>query len=381
MKPNKEGVEIASTIPQMELLNSFNVGDTLISNIRPYFKKIWFSNKIGAASNDVLIFRPKENIDPKFLFYSLSQNDFFDYTMRSSKGTKMPRGDKTAIMNFEIYLPPLNIQKAISRILSNSDDKIELNRKMNETLEQMARAIFKSWFIDFDPVHAKRNGKKPFGMDEATAALFPDSFEESELGKIPKGWKLGKVSDLFNVNTCTLSMKDKLSYVDYIEISGVGSGYVNNVTSYEWGQEPSRAKRRLQHFDTVISTVRPDRGAYFLSVSPKENLIVSTGFAVLSSKNQKDALFGHISICRKEFFDGLGRLADGGAYPAIRPEVILAQPAIIPTIQIREAFHNLTEPFITLSNKNQIESKTLEKTRNLLLPWLLSGEILGEIHG
>ena len=104
------------------------------------------------------------------------------------------------IPNFTLTIPPLSDQKAISEILGSLDDKIELNRKTNETLEAMARATFKSWFIDFDPVHAKSKGRQPDGMDAGTAKLFPSSFQESEIGKVPKGWKVASLTDLIEVN-------------------------------------------------------------------------------------------------------------------------------------------------------------------------------------
>src|SRR5690606_370307 len=104
-----------------------------------------------------------------------------------------------SLRNSRIILPPLKEQKAIAHILGTLDDKIELNRKMNETLEAMARAIFKSWFVDFDPVRAKMDSRQPYGMDTETAALFPDSFEDSELGKIPKGWKAGRLDEIIHI--------------------------------------------------------------------------------------------------------------------------------------------------------------------------------------
>jgi type I restriction enzyme S subunit len=124
-----------------------------------------------------------------------------------------------------------------------------------------------------------------------------------------------------------------------------------------------------------MSTVRPDRAAFFLADSPPENLIASTGFAVLTSKQPNDALFGHVAVTMSEFFDELGRLADGGAYPAIRADVVLSRPLIIATQEVRYRFHQLVEPLIALIKANQQENKTLGLTRNLLLPRLLSGEI------
>ena len=111
-------------------------------------------------------------------------------------GSAIPSTSRQDFYFLSVKLPPLSEQKAIAHILSSLDDKIELNRQMNETLEAMARAIFKSWFVDFDPVRAKMEGRQPAGMDAATADLFPDEFEESSLGLIPKGWKVKKLGDL-----------------------------------------------------------------------------------------------------------------------------------------------------------------------------------------
>ena len=135
--------------------------------------------------------------DFRFLFYSLKfhRNDF----LQIASGGAQRNLSGTLIRNFSIRVPPLSEQHAIAHILSTLDDKIELNRRMNETLEAMARAIFKSWFVDFDPVRAKAEGRQPVGMDAETAALFPDGFELSELGEVPKGWRVGSVYTISDV--------------------------------------------------------------------------------------------------------------------------------------------------------------------------------------
>ena len=149
--PNKSGICGAANLPNTSLTVAFNFGDILLSNIRPYFKKIWFANFDGGCSNDVLVLKVKESIDGKFLYYILSDNKFFDYDTANAKGTKMPRGDKAAIMNYVFPLPPLEIQKKIAGVLGALDDKIELNNKINANLEEQAQALFKSWFVDFEP--------------------------------------------------------------------------------------------------------------------------------------------------------------------------------------------------------------------------------------
>ena len=168
MLPNRAGVTTATTLPTGELTPSFEIDDTLVSNIRPYFKKIWKATFSGGCSADVLVFKAKKNVSKEYLYYVLADDEFFKYSMTTSKGTKMPRGDKTSIMNYPLKLPPLPTQQKIATILSSLDDKIELNNKINTNLEQQAQALFKNWFVDFEP----------FG------------------GKMPEGWKVGKLSEI-----------------------------------------------------------------------------------------------------------------------------------------------------------------------------------------
>ena len=145
MLPNKGGITSPSNIPNGSAI-AYQLGDVLISNIRPYFQKIWQANCDGACSADVLCIRANEKADCKYLYYLLSQQKFFDYVMSGAKGCKMPRGDKSQIMQWQISLPPLAEQKRIADILSAIDDKIELNRRINANLEQQAQALYKSWF-------------------------------------------------------------------------------------------------------------------------------------------------------------------------------------------------------------------------------------------
>ena len=138
MLPEKGGVQTASSLPSISMTSGFRKDDILTSNIRPYFKKIWIANKEGGCSNDVLVLRAKNNCHPKFLYYVLSENRFFDYSTASAKGTKMPRGDKSAIMEYKVpdYCVPEQIQ--IANILSSLDDKIAFNKRINDNLLVMA---------------------------------------------------------------------------------------------------------------------------------------------------------------------------------------------------------------------------------------------------
>lgn len=134
MLPNKAGVTKASSLPTVLQAQRYTRGDVLVSNIRPYFKKIWFADNDGGCSNDVLVFKSKENIDQRYLYYVLANDEFFDYSMATSKGTKMPRGDKTSIMAYEIKKIDKNTQQKISSVLSSIDGKIALNEQINKNL-------------------------------------------------------------------------------------------------------------------------------------------------------------------------------------------------------------------------------------------------------
>ena len=183
-------------------------GDTLgLPVFVPSNKKTYLHNQ---RLGKVIIKSP--DIDSRYLYYLMSSKKYRDEILSTATGSTVKHTAPNRIESFKFQLPPLSEQKRIAHILGSLDDKIELNRKMNETLEQMARAIFKSWFVDFDPVHAKAAGKKPFGMDDATAALFPDSFEESELGLIPKGWRvkmLGEIVENYDSKRIPLSGRER----------------------------------------------------------------------------------------------------------------------------------------------------------------------------
>lgn len=134
MLPNKSGITKASSLPSIAQTQAFLAGDVLVSNIRPYFKKIWFAEYAGGCSNDVLVFRAKERVSKRFLYYVLANNTFFDYSMATSKGTKMPRGDKTAIMKYEVPNFTYEEQETIAGILEAFDKKIQTNTEINDNL-------------------------------------------------------------------------------------------------------------------------------------------------------------------------------------------------------------------------------------------------------
>jgi type I restriction enzyme, S subunit len=279
--------------------------------------------------------------DPRFTYYFLKSIDFSRYNSGSAQASL----NRNYIYPIPVRVPEPHEQRAIALVLGTLDDKIELNRCMNQTLEAMAQAIFKSWFVD-----PTQDG-------------------------LPKGWRNSLVEELCELNSWILAKGDNLERVEYVEISEVSRGNIANIQLYERGAEPSRARRRLRHGDSVLSTVRPDRGAYFLCLNPSPNLIASTGFAVLTPTKAPWS-FIHAALTQKEVFEYLGQHADGGAYPAVRPEIIGKLEIPLP-IQPKplEAFHQVCAPLYERAEHNRRESRTLAQLRDTLLPKLLSGEL------
>ena len=184
---NKKGRTFAQNLPPQKCsLVHFKKGDVLLGNIRPYLKKIWYANIEGGCSQDVLVLRAKNNLESKFLYALLMQDSFFDYEMKATKGSKMPRGDKSHIINFPCL--DLNNKTEIGKLLSSLDDKIALNNRINAKLEQMAKRLYDYWFVQFDFPNAdgkpyKSNGGKMVWNEELKR-------------EIPEGWEVGNLYDI-----------------------------------------------------------------------------------------------------------------------------------------------------------------------------------------
>ena len=313
-------------------------------------------------------------IIPEYLNYLVRSPEYREILTRIGTGTSITNLTQEQLSQLSIKLPPLPEQKAIASILSSLDDKIELNQQMNQTLEAMARAIFKSWFVDFEPVRAKMEGKQPVGMDTATANLFPDSFEESELGLIPKGWSVKRIDEVVNLNCNSIKKNYLYETIEYIDISSVTVGRLEETTTYQLSNAPSRAKRLVSHGDTIWSGVRPNRKSYLFIHNPLPNLVVSTGFIVLTPKLIPPSYL-YSWVTTEDFVYYLTLNADGSAYPAVRVNHFAEALILIPPDNILQTFEKNVSVFHDKISNNQNESRTLANIRDTLLPKLMSGEI------
>ncbi|MDU9418819.1 restriction endonuclease subunit S [Staphylococcus lloydii] len=191
--PNRSGKQNAEKLPNTKSVKKYYENDILISNIRPYFKKIWQAEIPGGASNDVLILNSCSNkITNDYLYYYLSQDKFFDYMTQTAKGTKMPRGDKKAILDYEIKVPNIkHIQNYIVNLGKNIDKKIETNKKIIANLEELSQTLFKRWFVDFEFPDENGNPYKSSGGE----------MSDSELGEKPINWDVAKLRSIVNIRT------------------------------------------------------------------------------------------------------------------------------------------------------------------------------------
>lgn len=263
----------------------------------------------------------------------------------------------------------------MAEILEALDHRITLLRETNATLEAIAQALFNSWFVDFDPVRAKMEGRAPEGMDEATAALFPDALEESELGWVPKGWRVGTLADVASLNAQSLSPRNPPPEINYIDLAGVKANVFDVPQRYSFADAPSRARRVLQEGDCIVGTVRPGNRSFGFIATAQNHLIGSTGFAVLSPKQYWMTAVTYLCATRDESIDRLASLADGGAYPAVRPDVVASTPCTLPPDEVMKVFDGAARPLLDAIGANSEQAQTLSTLRDTLLPRLISGQL------
>jgi len=319
---------------------------------------------------------PKGGLDNDFLFYALKGTIA---EMRAlTYGTVFETITTKTFDHWLVPLPPLPEQRAIAHILGTLDDKIELNRRMSETLEAMARALFKAWFVDFEPVRAKmegrwQRGQSLPGLPAHLYDLFPGSLVDSELGPIPEGWKVGTLADLALLNPEVWKTETRPAKIIYVDLSNTKWGRIDSLTAYDSADAPSRAQRVLRTGDTIVGTVRPGNGSYAFIV--EGGLTGSTGFAVLRPRAAHYAEVVYLAATAPDNIDRLAHLADGAAYPAVRPEVVAATPVVCPGDEVLARFSQAAGPALAKIAQNERASRTLAALRDALLPKLIRGEI------
>ena len=340
MIPNKGGIERASSLPSTQYTQAFDLGDVLVSNIRPYFKKIWMAEYSGGCSNDVLVFRASKGCDPTFLYYVLANNSFFDYATATSKGTKMPRGDKTAIMQYEVPAFDIATQQRIGRLLKGIDTRIVTNKKINDNLYAQAKAIFAQRFIGIETI--PDGWKKGNLLDIANYlnGLAMQKFRprDDEVGlPVLKIKELRQGSCDVSSELCSPSIKPEYIVHDGdVIFSWSGSLLVDIWCGGTCGLN--------QHLFKVTSETYDQWFYYLWTAHHLERFIAIAA--------DKATTMGHIK----------------------RGELEKAE-VLIPSEKDYKEISSLMNPLFNLIIANRIEARKLAELRDELLPKLMSGEI------
>ena len=321
--------------------------------------------------NTTLYVRDFKGNDPRFISYFLRTLDFSAYSDKAA----VPGLNRNHLHQEIVRVPPLEDQRAIARVLGALDDKIELNRRMSETLEEMARALFRSWFVDFDPVRAKAEGR-PSGLPPDLDALFPASFEASELGEIPAGWEVKTLGDL------VAHLRDSRNPLETPD--EVFSHY--SIPAYDAGRTPRRerggtiksVKTLVRPGVVLVSKLNPDiERVWVPDVAPDEQAISSTEFLVLQPRAPFREGYIYCLARSPSFRSTLQSLVTGTSKSHQRARVgaILGLDILAPPTAVVEAFEAIASAMLSRTLDCRSESLDLAEIRDALLPELVSGEV------
>jgi type I restriction enzyme S subunit len=338
----------------------FRAGDILFGKLRPYFRKVVRPRFDGVCSTDIWVVRATDGIDQGFLYYWMASKEFVEAATRGSKGTKMPRADWGFVTKCTLPVPSLPVQRRIAEILGALDDKIELNRRMSETLEAMARALFKSWFVDFEPVRAKmegrwRRGQSLPGLPAHLWDLFPDRLVDSQLGEIPEGWSVRTVGDICEF-AYGKALREDSRRSGPIPVFG-SNGQVG------WHDEA------LVEGPGIVVGRKGNPG--MLTWADSDFFPIDTTFYVVP---RKEAVSLHYLFHALVVLD-LPSLAADSAVPGLNRNMAYMSQVLLPDQRVVAAFTEHAAAFRARIAANKKQNRTLAVLRDTLLPKLLSGEI------
>ncbi len=341
-----------------------------VGNAAYFDDSIPFEN-IRINSGMVILRANAHELLPRFLYLFVKSTLFGAQVATLRTGSAQPQLPIRDINRIELPLPPLPEQRAIAHILGTLDDKIELNRRMNETLEGMARALFQSWFVDFDPVRAKAAGRDP-GLPKDLADLFPDSFEDSELGEIPKGWRVGRIGDVIKQRHERCEPSCETACRPYVPIDCISSKSLF-LSESKPGNEAQSSLIRFYEGDVLFGAMRP----YFhkVCIAPFDGTTRTTAFVLLPRRRQ-DFAFSVLLLHRSETIDYATRHSTGSTIPyAVWGNSLEDMPIVLPSCKVREAFDIAVGSMLERIPKQYFETRTLAALRDALLPKLLSGDL------
>ncbi len=321
--------------------------------------------------------KDRANLYPPFLLYSYLGPSFQQtIAERTILGSTVERIPLTDFPNFPLSLPPLAEQKAIAHILGTLDDKIELNRKTNDTLEAIAKALFKSWFVDFDPVRAKAEGR-PTGLPAEISDLFPDSFEDSELGEIPRGWETGSFLNLVNVisggtpSTRIASYwNGSISWFSVVDAPDNSNCWVIGTEKTITQDGLDNCSARLLRVGATIITARGTVGKVCLVGT--EMAMNQSCYALETTFEQGDFFTFYLT---KSIVDLLQARSHGSVFNTITKDTLAGVVTVSPPSRLVESFEQIAESCMFQLRKHLVQTEILSSIRDTLLPKLISSEL------
>jgi type I restriction enzyme S subunit len=359
-------------------------GDTVLSTVRPGRRAMFFvkhPEPEWVVSTGFAVLRPKrEYIEPRYLYACVFDKEFTDFLVQREKGAAYPAVLPEDIADAVINLPPLAEQRAIAHILGTLDDKIELNRRMSQTLEAIAHALFKAWFVDFVPIRAKmegrwRRGQSLPGLPAHLYDHFPDRLVDSELGEIPEGWEVTRLAQVIEIDPPRPLPKGQVApYLDMANMPTQGHA-PNQVV-----ERPYAGGSRFTNGDTLLARITPslENGkTAFVDFLPPEGVgWGSTEFIVMRPKPPLPPEFGYCLARYPSFREfAIQSMTGTSGRQRVQSDALARYPLVVPSEVIAKAFGQLVEPLFQKSSQCVRESRTLAALRDALLPKLVRGEI------
>ena len=334
-------------------------GDILLTRVGSYGNSCYVDRDqdFCLGQNTVCIAPDRRKIIPYFLYCCLNTPSVKQQIDSFVGGASQPTISLRNISLLRIPLSDIAVQRKIATILSAYDDLIENNLRRIKILEEMAQNLYREWFVKFRfPGHQRAR------------------FTDSPLGRIPEGWEVAKIKDVADVNTRSVRKEGGPAEIAYIDIASVSPGSINKMELMAFSDAPSRARRLTRHGDIIWSSVRPNRRSFSLIIDPPVNLVVSTGFAVISAK-KVPFTYLYQATTTDDFVVYLVNHAKGAAYPAVSAEDFENADILVPSKQLLSSFDDKVLPIAILTHRLKAINTTLRRTRDLLLPRLISGEV------
>jgi len=304
----------------------------------------------------------------KFISHCLRLPDTKDWLVRHAVGATMPNLNTGILSAVPINLPPISVQLEIAAILGSLDDRITLLRETNSTLEAIAQALFKSWFVDFDPVHAKMQGRVPEGMDEATAALYPDSFEESELGHVPKSWGFSTLDKTFDLTMGQSPPGDTYNQTED------GLPFYQGRTDFGFRFPTKRiycnAPTRFAEIGDALVSVRAPVGDVNMAI---ERCCIGRGVAAV---RHQSGCIGYTFYAMKNLENHFKNFdSEGTVFGSINKKDFESLPVVVPSKGVLVAFDEISTQLDGSIEVNEQKIRALVEIRDTLLPRLISGQL------